>query len=77
LNLLSGSFHTGAQKRHIEGMLHDLGKAFDQVWRERDAARPGIFSGVRLVVRGALLRPCWRHHGANLLIDGGSYPGTF
>src|SRR5712692_10359254 len=39
-NLLPGIFDSDAQKRHIEGMLHDLGKPFDQVWRERAAGSP-------------------------------------
>src|SRR6266700_3486361 len=39
-NLLPGIFDSNAQKRHIEGMLHDLGKPFEQVWRERAAASP-------------------------------------
>src|SRR3954449_8866544 len=39
-NLLPGIFDSDAQKRHIEGMLHDLGKPFDQVWQERAAANP-------------------------------------
>src|ERR1700683_3122485 len=39
-NLLPGIFDSDAQKRHIEGMLADLGKTFDQLWRERAAGSP-------------------------------------
>src|SRR5881398_2134303 len=39
-NILPGIFDSDAQKRHIEGMLDDLGKTFDQVWQERAAASP-------------------------------------
>src|SRR5690349_20120699 len=39
-NLLPGIFDSDAQKRHVEGMLDDLGKSFDQVWQERAAASP-------------------------------------
>src|SRR5256884_4133639 len=34
-NILPGIFDSDAQKRHIEGMLDDLGKTFEQVWQER------------------------------------------
>src|SRR5919201_1917609 len=39
-NLLPGIFDSDAQKRHIQGMLDELGKTFDQVWQERAAASP-------------------------------------
>src|ERR1700741_2561156 len=39
-NLLPGIFDSGAQRRHIKGMLEPGGKSFDQIWQERAAANP-------------------------------------
>jgi 3-oxoacyl-[acyl-carrier protein] reductase len=80
-NLLPGIFDSDAQKRHIEGMLADLGKSFDQVWRERAAASPARRYGdpAELGAYFAFLCSAQAGYitGQNLLIDGGSYPGTF
>jgi 3-oxoacyl-[acyl-carrier protein] reductase len=80
-NLLPGIFDSDAQKRHIEGMLHDLGKPFDQVWRERAAASPAKRYGDPAEFGSYFAYLCSAQAGyiaaQNLLIDGGSYPGTF
>ena len=80
-NLLPGIFDSDAQKRHIEGMLHDLGKTFDQVWRERAAASPAKRYGNPAEFGSYFAYLCSAQAGyitaQNLLIDGGSYPGTF
>ena len=80
-NLLPGIFDSDAQKRHIEGMLHDLGKTFDQVWRERAAASPARRYGNPAEFGSYFAYLCSAQAGyitaQNLLIDGGSYPGTF
>jgi 3-oxoacyl-[acyl-carrier protein] reductase len=80
-NLLPGIFDSDAQKRHIEGMLADLGKSFDQVWRERAAVSPARRYGdpAELGAYFAFLCSAQAGYitGQNLLIDGGSYPGTF
>jgi len=80
-NLLPGIFDSDAQKRHIEGMLHDLGKPFDQVWRERAAASPAKRYGDPAEFGAYFAYLCSAQAGyiaaQNLLIDGGSYPGTF
>jgi 3-oxoacyl-[acyl-carrier protein] reductase len=80
-NLLPGIFDSDAQKRHIEGMLADLGKSFDQVWRERAAASPARRYGDPAELGAYFAFLCSDHAGyitgQNLLIDGGSYPGTF
>ena len=80
-NLLPGIFDSDAQKRHIEGMLHDLGKPFDQVWRERAAASPAKRYGDPEEFGAYFAYLCSAQAGyitgQNLLIDGGSYPGTF
>jgi 3-oxoacyl-[acyl-carrier protein] reductase len=80
-NLLPGIFDSDAQKRHIEGMLADLGKTFDQVWRERAAGSPAKRYGDPAEFGGYFAYLCSAQAGyitgQNLLIDGGSYPGTF
>src|SRR6266850_2861058 len=80
-NLLPGIFDSNAQKRHIEGMLHDLGKTFDQVWRERAAGSPAKRYGDPMEFGSYFAYLCSAQagyiNGQNLLIDGGSYPGTF
>jgi 3-oxoacyl-[acyl-carrier protein] reductase len=80
-NILPGIFDSGAQKRHIEGMLDGLGKTFDQVWQERAAASPARRYGRPEEFGAYFAFLCSAHagyiSGQNLLIDGGSYPGTF
>jgi 3-oxoacyl-[acyl-carrier protein] reductase len=80
-NLLPGIFDSDAQKRHIEGMLDDLGKSFDQVWRERAAGSPARRYGDPAEFGSYFAYLCSAQAGyitgQNLLIDGGSYPGTF
>ena len=80
-NILPGIFDSDAQKRHIEGMLDDLGKTFDQVWQERAAASPAKRYGRPEEFGAYFAFLCSAHagyiSGQNLLIDGGSYPGTF
>src|SRR5262245_51157124 len=80
-NILPGIFDSDAQKRHIEGMLDSLGKTFEQVWQERAAASPARRYGRPEEFGAYFAFLCSAHagyiSGQNLLIDGGSYPGTF
>jgi len=80
-NLLPGIFDSDAQRRHIEGMLEPSGKSFDQIWRERAAANPARRYGDPAELGAYCAFLCSAHAGfitgQNLLIDGGSYPGTF
>ena len=80
-NLLPGIFDSDAQKRHIEGMLDDLGKTFDEVWKARAAGSPAKRYGNPEEFGAYFAFLCSAHagyiSGQNLLIDGGSYPGTF
>ena len=79
--LLPGIFDSDAQKRHVEAMLSDLGKPFDQAWRERAAASPARRYGDPAEFGSYFAYLCSAQAGyitgQNLLIDGGSYPGTF
>jgi 3-oxoacyl-[acyl-carrier protein] reductase len=80
-NLLPGIFDSDAQRRHIEGMLEAGGKSFDDIWRERALANPAQRYGNPAELGAYCAFLCSTHAGfitgQNLLIDGGSYPGTF
>ena len=66
-NMLPGIFDSDAQKRHIEGMLDDLGKTFDQVWNERAAgkSRQALWQSgrIRRLLRLSVLGACRLHIG--------------
>jgi 3-oxoacyl-[acyl-carrier protein] reductase len=80
-NLLPGIFDSDAQRRHIEGMLDQTEKSFDQIWDERARANPAQRYGRPAELGAYCAYLCSTHAGfitgQNLLIDGGSYPGTF
>jgi 3-oxoacyl-[acyl-carrier protein] reductase len=80
-NLRPGIFDSDAQVRHIEGMLEPGGKSFDQIWRERAAANPAKRFGRPEELGAYCAFLCSDHAGfvtgQNILVDGGSYPGTF
>src|SRR6266511_771626 len=80
-NLLPGIFDSDAQRAHIRGMLAETGKSFDEVWRERAAANPAKRYGRPAELGAYCAFLCSQHAGfitgQNLLIDGGSYPGTY
>ncbi len=80
-NLLPGIFDSDAQRRHIEGMLEMTGKSFDQLWRERAAANPAKRYGDPKELGALCAFLCSSNAGyitgQSLVIDGGSYPGTY
>jgi 3-oxoacyl-[acyl-carrier protein] reductase len=80
-NLLPGIFDSDAQRRHIEGMLDQSEKSFDQIWDERARNNPAQRYGRPAELGAYCAWLCSIHAGfvtgQNLLIDGGSYPGTF
>ena len=79
-NLLPGIFDSDAQRAHIGAML-DAGKSFDEVWRARAAANPARRYGRPPELGAYCAFLCSEHAGfitgQNLLVDGGSYPGTY
>jgi 3-oxoacyl-[acyl-carrier protein] reductase len=80
-NILPGIFDTDAQKRHIEVLVRDTGKPFEQIWAERASGNParrygraeefGAYCAFLCSAQAGFIT------GQNLLIDGGSYPGTY
>ena len=80
-NMLPGIFDTDAQKRHIDVLVRDTGKPFEQIWAERGAGNPakrygraeefGAYCAFLCSTQAGFIT------GQNLLIDGGSYPGTY
>jgi 3-oxoacyl-[acyl-carrier protein] reductase len=80
-NLLPGIFDSDAQRRHIEGMLVEGGRSFNDIWRERAAANPARRYGRPAELGAYCAFLCSEHAGfvtgQNLLVDGGSYPGTY
>ena len=80
-NLLPGIFDSDAQRAHIRGMLDATGKSFDEIWRARAEANPARRYGRPPELGAYCAFLCSEHagfiSGQNLLIDGGSYPGTY
>jgi 3-oxoacyl-[acyl-carrier protein] reductase len=79
-NLLPGPFDTDAQREHVQGMA-DANRSFEQLWQARVAQNPaGRFGQAdELGAYCAFLCSAQAGYitGQNLLIDGGSYPGTY
>ena len=80
-NLLPGIFDSGAQHRHVRALVTTSGKSFDELWRERAKANPAGRFGRPAELGAYCAFLCSEQGGSitgqNLLIDGGSYPGTF
>jgi 3-oxoacyl-[acyl-carrier protein] reductase len=80
-NLLPGIFDSDAQRHHVRAMLPPSGKSFDELWQERAAANPARRFGRPSELGAYFSFLCSDHAGfitgQNLLVDGGSYPGTF
>jgi len=80
-NRLPGIFESDAQRRHINGMLEEGGKSFDEIWKARAAGNPARRYGRPAELGAYCAFICSEQAGfvtgQNLLVDGGSYPGTF
>jgi 3-oxoacyl-[acyl-carrier protein] reductase len=79
-NLLPGIFDTDAQRVHVDGMLEMTGMTFDALWEQRARGNPTGRYGRAEEFGAYCAFLCSNHAGfitaQNLLIDGGSYPGT-
>jgi 3-oxoacyl-[acyl-carrier protein] reductase len=80
-NLLPGIFDSDAQKAHVRALVTPGGKSFEDIWHERGAANPAGRYGRPAELGAYFAFLCSEHAGfitgQNLLIDGGSYPGTY
>ncbi|MDR2451652.1 MAG: SDR family oxidoreductase [Candidatus Accumulibacter sp.] len=80
-NLLPGLFDTGGQRRHVDALARQTGRSFEEIWQNRAEANPARRYGrpEELGAYCAFLCSAQAGYitGQNLLIDGGSYPGTF
>jgi 3-oxoacyl-[acyl-carrier protein] reductase len=79
-NLLPGPFDTDAQREHVQGMT-DADHPFEKLWQARVAQNPAGRFGQAHELGAACAFLCSAQAGyitgQNLLIDGGSYPGTY
>jgi 3-oxoacyl-[acyl-carrier protein] reductase len=79
-NLLPGIFDSDAQRAHVRALV-EPGKSFEELWRTRGEANPARRYGRPAELGAYCAFLCSEHAGfitgQNLLIDGGSYPGTY
>lgn len=80
-NILPGIFDTEGQWQHIQSLSEQTGRDFTAIQRERAAANTAKRYGRPEEFGAACAFLCAAQAGyitgQNLLIDGGSYPGTF
>jgi 3-oxoacyl-[acyl-carrier protein] reductase len=80
-NLLPGIFDSNAQREHVAAMVDESGKTFEELWRARAAGNPTRRFGCPEELGDYCAFLCGANAGfitgQNLLIDGGSYPGTY
>jgi 3-oxoacyl-[acyl-carrier protein] reductase len=80
-NLLPGIIDSDGQREHLRATVQATGEDFEAVWQARAAANPARRFGRPEEIGAAFAFLCSAHAGfitgQNLLIDGGSYPGTF
>jgi 3-oxoacyl-[acyl-carrier protein] reductase len=80
-NLLPGIFDSNAQREHVAAMVEGSGKAFEELWSARAAANPARRFGRPEELGDYCVFLCSANAGfitgQNLVIDGGSYPGTY
>jgi 3-oxoacyl-[acyl-carrier protein] reductase len=79
-DLLPGIFDSDAQRSHVRALV-EPGKSFEELWRARGEANPARRYGRPAELGAYCAFLCSEHAGfitgQNLLIDGGSYPGTY
>ncbi len=79
--LLPGIFDTDGQRRHVRSLAEKSGRPYADIWNERGAANPAGRFGEAGEFAAYCAFLCSAQAGfitgQNLLIDGGSYPGTF
>jgi len=80
-NLLPGVFATDAQRNHVHSLAESAGKTFEQLWQERGSNNPAGRYGEAAEMGALCSFICSAQAGyitgQSILIDGGSYPGTY
>ena len=80
-NLLPGIFDSDAQRVHVRAMAEKSGDSFEQLWQSRALQNPARRYGRPPELGAYFAFLCSEHAGfvtgQNLLVDGGSYPGTY
>jgi 3-oxoacyl-[acyl-carrier protein] reductase len=80
-NMLPGIFDSEAQRAHIRSLVASSGRSFDDIWRARADSNPARRYGRPAELGAYVAFLCSEHAGfitgQNLMIDGGSYPGTY
>jgi 3-oxoacyl-[acyl-carrier protein] reductase len=80
-NILPGIFATDAQKHHVQGLVEQTGRPFEEIWAERSAGNPAGRYGEPEEVGALCAYLCGSQAGfmtgQSFMIDGGSYPGTY
>lgn len=80
-NLLPGIFASGAQRNHVNGLVKMTGRPFEELWEERARGNPARRYGDPAEFGDLCAYLCSAQAGfitgQSILIDGGSYPGTF
>jgi 3-oxoacyl-[acyl-carrier protein] reductase len=80
-NLLPGIFDSNAQREHVAAMVDESGKTFEELWRARAVGNPARRFGRPEELGDYCAFLCGANAGfitgQNLLVDGGSYPGTY
>lgn len=79
-NILPGIVDSDGQRQHVEGLLKEGGRTFEDIWSARAAKSPAKRFG-RPDEIGALFAFLASNHsglmtGQSILMDGGDYPGT-
>jgi 3-oxoacyl-[acyl-carrier protein] reductase len=79
-NLLPGPFDTDGQRDHVQGLV-DAQNSYEDIWKRRVAGVPAGRFGRPEEIGDYCAFLCSAQAGfitaQNLLIDGGSYPGTY
>jgi len=79
-NLLPGPFDTDGQREHVRGLV-DEANSYEKIWNARVAQTPAGRFGQANELGAYCAFLCSAQAGfitgQNLLIDGGSYPGTY
>ena len=78
--LAPGPFATDAQRRHVQGLVRETGRPFDEIWAERERGIPAGRFGSIEELGGTCAFLCSVQAGyltgQVILVDGGNFPGT-